>query len=124
MNSFQDLQVKVQKELQNDLKLKKIDVVQLMTALYLLSEQKDETSFRDAMQIFSSDFNALARVLNEEKEAEKVKDDQDIQLVITDIIRNNPELAGKVAKLAGQKNLSKEKLLSEFPELSNYFEQK
>lgn len=124
MNSFEALQVKVQAELQNDLRLNKIDVVQLMSALYLLSQPKDEASFREAMELFSTDFEALRRILSQEKEVEQNKSEQDIQLVITDIIRNKPELAGKIAKFAGQKNLTKNMLLKEFPELQSYFEQK
>jgi hypothetical protein len=122
MNSFEALQIKVQAELQNDLKLNRIDVVQLMTAMYLLGQHNDEKEFRLAMELFSDDFDALKRILSEEKEIVQNKSEQDIQLVITNVIRDNPELAGKIAKFAGQKNLTKEKLLTEFPELGTYFE--
>ncbi len=123
MNRFLELQMKVQKELLNELKANKIGVTDLMGALYLLGQTKSEQELLTCMEMFKEDYAVLGRILKEESDHEQESELNLLNSVVIQLIKDNPKNAARASKISTDADFSREKLLNEFPEALKYFSQ-
>ena len=121
MNRFLELQIKVQKELLNELKANKLTVIDMMSVLYLLGNSKSEKELVGLLEIFSGDFECLKRILEEEKANADESEQNELNAVIVQLIKDNPKIANEVVKLSNKDDFSKKTLLEAFPESIKYF---
>lgn len=121
MQDYIALQTKVQNELNRDLKAEKIDLTEFMTALYLVGQTNNEMELRTAIALFQNDFKALARVFEDEAKERQELAENDVQLALSKLIKEDPVKAVKVLEYVKQ-NPDKDSLIKAFPEISQYFE--
>ncbi len=120
MDSFSQLQLSVKKALNDDLQKGKIDVFEMMAAMYICGQARDEEQLREAIDMFSEDFGALGYVLSQEQGHERETFETDVQDVLSRMLKDNPTKATEVAKYIEGKDVTISDLIEEFPEVKNY----
>lgn len=119
MNGYIALQIKVQNELTKDLKLAKIELDEFIAVLYLLGQSNNEAELRSSLAMYCDDFTTLAKILEDELVEAKEKSEVDIQLAISQLIRDDAKLALAVMEFLKLKPTTDE-VMEKFPALKNY----
>lgn len=122
MQDFISLQERVKTALNQDLQQSNISIVQLMSAMYILSNAKNEEELLFLMDTLQNDYKALGAVLTEVKESEKSVKDADIQILLSNLIKDNPAQASDIAEMASNKATTLADVLAKFPEAKKYLD--
>jgi hypothetical protein len=121
MTTINKLHTRIKESLNQDYKSGKIEFLDLMSILYILSQAKDSTELLALMEIYRQDYSALDYILTQEVAAQADAEQKDIQLIVSAFVKENPKQANNLFKfLENNKNATIQDLLVEFPQIKKY----
>ncbi len=120
MDGFQELQLDVKKALNDDFQKGSIDIIEMMSALYICGQTRTEEELREAISLFSDNYSALSYLLSKEKGEERADFETDIQDVVSRMLKDDPLRATEVAKFIEGKEITIDQLVAQFPEVEKY----
>lgn len=121
MSTFLELQANIKKALNQDVQAKKLQFMDLMAIMWILGQAKDEAELRAVIEIYKSDYSALNDVLEKEKSMQTEAKEQDLQLIISAFLQDDPIKATELLKfMSKNKNAEIAEISEQFPEIKKY----
>ena len=121
MSTFLELQANIKKALNQDVQAKKLQFMDLMAIMWILGQAKDEAELRAVIEIYKSDYSALNDVLEKEKSMQTEAKEQDLQLIISAFLQDDPIKATELLKfMSKNKNAEIVEISEQFPEIKKY----
>lgn len=100
----------------------KLEVEQVMAILYLLSPAETDMEIRVFLRMFSTSFPILGLIADREGIEERTSGENDMAQALVKVLRKNPSLATKAAKISAKKGMTLAGLIERFPEMKTYLE--
>ena len=121
MTTFDILQNSIKIALNRDIQAQKIEMVDAMAMLWILGKAKNESELRELIDIYQSDYSFLQEVLLKEKSEQETESTNDLQIILSSYLKENPEEAIKVSKFVSKNpSTSVAELVVKFPEVKKY----
>jgi hypothetical protein len=121
MTTFDILQNSIKIALNRDIQAQKIEMVDAMAMLWILGKAKNESELRELIDIYQSDYSFLQEVLLKEKSEQETESANDLQIILSSYLKENPEEAIKVSKFVSKNpSTSVAELVVKFPEVKKY----
>jgi len=121
MTTFDILQNSIKIALNRDIQAQKIEMIDAMAMLWILGKAKNEAELRELIDIYQSDYSFLQEVLLKEKSEQETESSNDLQIILSSYLKENPEEAIKVSKYVSKNpSTSVAELIVKFPEVKKY----
>lgn len=117
MTSFEQLQLKVKTALNEDLKADRISFVEVMSALFVLGQAKNEAELVEAINMFQDGYSTLRRILEDDQKSEQEASEASLEDLVSRVIKEDPILAAKVAQ---ESKLNVDQIVEKYPEVKKY----
>jgi len=118
--TYENLQSEIKKALNQDFKNKKIEFIDLMAILWILSQAKDENELNILLEAYRSDYSSLDYLLSNKESKQKEEFTQNIQTMLASYLKENPDEAKKVlAYMKKNKKADATEIFSKFPDFKN-----
>lgn len=119
--TYQDLQSEIKKALNQDFKSQKIEFIDLMSILWILSQAKNLNELNTLLEIYREDYPSIDYLLTKNEAKQKEEFDLNIQTILSSYLKENPDDAKKVlAYLKKHKDVKPEELFIKFPKFKKF----
>lgn len=114
-----ELMNKTKQLLADKFETEEIEIEELMAILELLADTETEEQLMTFIKLFSRSFPVLGELF--EGDLPEVAE-EGVDALVSKIMRDDPKLAGKVAKAGAEAGANVDGLLEKFPEIKKYLD--
>mgnify|MGYP005643713497 CR=1 FL=1 len=120
MLEFSEFSNLVTNVLREDLKSKKISVLELSAATYLLSKADDAQELMSILVIFEDKYPSFHEALEQARSEDREKFEHNLKLLVPKVLQKDPALAAKVVEFAQNKDIDMQDVVEEFPQVKEF----
>jgi hypothetical protein len=120
MLEFSEFSNLVTNVLREDLKSKKISVLELSAATYLLSKADDAQELMSILVIFEDKYPSFHEALEQARSEDREKFEHNLKLLVPKVLQKDPVLAAKVVEFAQNKDIDMQDVVEEFPQVKEF----
>lgn len=113
-SSYQEYQNKIKQHLAQWYEQQKLKLEELLAILYILGQAEDEKTLQFFVRGFSPSFPVLADLIMDEQQVEKESYDDQVQQLMSELIKKDPLQAVALAKEAMQGGMTIEELKNKY----------
>jgi hypothetical protein len=119
--TYNELQSEIKEILNQDFKSKKIDFIDLMSILWILSQAKNLIELNTLLEVYRKDYSSLDFLLSKSEARTQETITNDIQTLLSAYIKESPDDAKRIlAYLKENKSVNPDALFNKFPKFKKF----